>query len=100
MSITVDFIVTAKRDYEGELTHLKVRKIRENEAMNPEARSKADVVQDILVEDKTYYLAEQDDEEGYVLGKQLRACQLEGEYFLRTDDKTAPDDSLPELPNF
>lgn len=92
-------LVSAKRDYEGELTHLKVHPVRDAEARPPEARSKADVVKDLLEGDRVYYTA-RPDSDGLTLVARLRVVTSGSETYLRSDEKTEPGDSLPELPKF
>ncbi|MFB6344503.1 MAG: hypothetical protein ABEK50_01840 [bacterium] len=98
--MSVDCIVTAMRDYEGQLTHLKVRKVRNDEAREAEAVPKADVVEDIVSNDKTYYVACPDEEDGYVLQRKLRVFESPSGSFLRIDDEAVGEDELGDLPKF
>lgn len=98
--MNLDGIVTAKRDYEGELTHLKVRPVKNNEAMEARARTREEVIEAIQNQAKTYYLAQKDEENHYVLGRKLRVVRDGSNRYLRTDDSPVPADSLESLPNF
>lgn len=92
-------VVTAKRDYEGELTHLKVHPVRDGEARAPEARSKEDVTRDLLSGDRVYYTG-RPDSDGLTLINRLRVVSSGSEAYLRSDRNTEPEDSLPELSKF
>lgn len=92
-------VVTAKRDYEGVLTHLKVHPVRDGEARAPEARPKKDVVRDLLRGDSVYYTG-RPDSDGLTLVARLRVVTSESEAYLRSDGDEETEDSLPELPKF
>jgi hypothetical protein len=92
-------VVSAKRDYEGELTHLKVHPVREGEALPPEARTRDEVIQDIQTRDYVYYTGEPN-EHGLKLIARLRVVETKTGTALRTDQEQRDEDSLPELPKF
>ena len=92
-------VVTAKRDYEGVLTHLKVHPVRNGEARAPEARTKKDVARDLLRGDRVYYTG-RPDSDGLTLVSRLRVVTSGSEAYLRSDQDKKPEDSLPDLPKF
>jgi len=97
--VDVDAVVTAKREYHGTLTHLKVHPIVNDEARQPEAKRKIDVLRDILKEKKIYYTAVEEGGE-MMLEAQLRIVTTNSNAYVRTDDEDLEADSLPSLPNF
>jgi hypothetical protein len=97
--LDVDAVVTARREYHGTLTHLKVHPIKDDEARQPEAKRKVDVLRAILKDGKVIYTAEAD-EEGFTLRSEIRVVIRESNAFLRVDDEDIGEDFLPGLPNF
>lgn len=92
-------VVSAKRDYDGELTHLKVHPVREGEARPPEARTKIEVVRDIQERNSVYFTG-RPNENGLKLIARLRVVETKTGTALRTDREQRDEDSLPELPKF
>jgi hypothetical protein len=92
-------IITAKREYYGDLTHLKVHPVRDGEAQAPEARTKESVIEDIVTRDCVYYTARPDGD-SMTLKSRLRVVESGTKRFLRTDQETTPEDVLHDLPNF
>lgn len=97
--MSLDYIILGYRTYDQEITHLKVCRIRNNQADTPEAKTKKQVVKDILRRDKEYYTALRDDDDFRVL-KKLKIVKNNSGIYLRTDDREVMEDSLSTIPKF
>lgn len=95
----VDAVVTAKRKYHEELTHLKVHPIENDTAQQPEAKRKYEVLRDILKDKKMYYTGNLNDD-NLTLQSEIRVVKRDHMAYLRTDDEDTAEDFFPELPIF